>query len=1753
MIRILRSFQPLFRLVLASILLITSVVGSWGEGRAEANGAAPLPTLNTISVEQFETPTIVIDDFETAGSVANWHAGTNVDQVLVDTQDSWQAFSAYEGTKFLIAQGSQNMPNNVWRTVYRTFSTPLDLSDSRYLMLGLNHRSYYEYAEPYLVKMKVFSGNTSMEGIVEVRNNQWNKIGLDLSGWTGRGAIDKLEISFQHTMDHANHPNAPDPYWPLPEFYIDYVHGENRIVEPTLNTRTVQQFGTPTMIIDDFESAGAIANWQAGNNVSAVAVDSHDAWNVFTPFEGTKFLIAEGTQNQPNNVWRTVSRTFGQPLDLSDARYLMMAFNHRGYYAYEEPYYTRITAYSGSSSIQGIVKVENNNWNKIGLDLNNWSGRNSIDKLEIGFQHTMDHYNHPNAPDPNWPLPQFYIDYIHAVQTIEGEVPVYEYAGTVDSVAVEASSVIVTGTINSSEDITGKTLSLYALKPHQSEPDVQSLTPIATMNVPVSSNFTFSIPRYEGDRDLYYARFVVRLVDPQNPSELSFAAAPKSATTLAFPAQHVFPYPVVTSKKGLEVQMTDDAEELGIRHAVMTVAVNYGMLRDGSNPANTIEYEVEGQTYYFSKSYYEWLDNQIKSLSDQGVIVNLVLVLLNNSDQSLATDVLVHPDANRAQGSIYAFNTTSEAGVNHYKAAMEFISERYTREDQQHGRALGYIVGNEVDSQWIWQNMGDKTVDQFVEQYERAVRIAYQAVRKHSSSARVYISLDNGWNEPYIPQPSTRFYKGRDIVDKLNALTKQRGDFPWNVAYHPYPENMLKPDTWNDHLYVTNSFNTPKITFKNLEVLTQYLGQNALKVDGERRRVILSEQGFNSPDYSETSLNQQAAAYAFAYYKTQFLDGIDSFMLHRHVDYKAQGMQPGLWKWDEGIPELSMNPPGDKKPIYDVFKKIDTSESLAVTNFAKAIIGITDWNEVIPGFDPNELDLREEPMVLPVQRNRTAPAGGSGDGFESGTDGWERADNAAAVVRTTVNPFTGSGSLEVQFASLIKQWTGAVKRFPTAQDVTTTPYLNAAVKLGGTNAADTYEVKVKLYSGDLVAEGSVSIDPAQGWQSISLPLIGWPGITAIDKIKIWTSSRSNQAWTGTLQIDDVRFIAANTADHDLVNLDLSATASTLLPAIGSSYTVTLKNQDAVTLQGNVSLQGFGGVTFDQGTWSVDGLAPGQSKTVALTVTGHVPPSLGTVMGVQLQYRDTVIRQTWAVQQDDGVDQIPSGTHLLYNFERSTEGWRAKGNVITTGAATYFLNEPKRPYLGTYSLIAYAEPVQANQWRTVEVVPEQAINLTDAETFFYSINGYKFNGVSENYETRVRLYSGTQMLEKIVAVTPNSWNRIELAIGQWGYRNQITKIEIGYRAAQGTASWDGMQFQLDYVGYKIPTTAAAEEKVMQPFWQGNTMNDESVLMISENGSLPEAELLFAPTNIISVRNARQDLVYEEGRDWVFSGGKLKLTANSRIPFMTQAQMYPTKEAAFETMPKKGGGYVIYREGSYFHDRQINVTYEHAPDVWTGPTPVFAGSELPKTIAKLNAGLPVKIAVYGDSITVGANASGFTGAPPYLGTWSELVKGALEKQYGSSITLINPSLGGANSEWGMQHVQTLVAPEHADLVMLAFGMNDGAGTGVQPSTYKSNIEAMISSIRNANPNAEFVLVGTTLANPETNFLGKQPEYIAELKDIALQSTGIVTTDMTNVHQELLQHKRFADMTGNNINHPNDFLSRWYAQFVAGLLIQ
>jgi hypothetical protein len=351
---------------------------------------------------------------------------------------------------------------------------------------------------------------------------------------------------------------------------------------------------------------------------------------------------------------------------------------------------------------------------------------------------------------------------------------------------------------------------------------------------------------------------------------------------------------------------------------------------------------------------------------------------------------------------------------------------------------------------------------------------------------------------------------------------------------------------------------------------------------------------------------------------------------------------------------------------------------------------------------------------------------------------------------------------------------------------------------------------------------------------------------------------------------------------------------------------------------------------------------------------------------------------------------------------------------------------------------------------------------------------------------------------------------------------------------------------------ICSTAVAQstefiDTSLKPFWEGKIMYNESVLMVSKNGNPAEASLLFKPKKIISVKNSGQNIEYVKGIDWEYKNGKLRLLPGSKAIFMTEAELYP--DSAKRSFPKQGGGKILFNEGSFFHEKQLAVTYKHRRNAWKGIIPKFQGENLPHSAELLKKKQSIHILLNGDSISAGANASGRSKAAPNLPDWGVLITENLKRHYNTDIKFTNTAVGGKNSKWGSTNVDELIIQHNPDLVIIAFGMNDGTGK-MSPQEFKANISEIIRKTREKNPKSEFILVSTMLPNPESLFTGTQPEFKKVLDE--LTGPGIVVVDMTEVHRELLKNKSYQDMTGNNINHPNDFLIRWYAQEIAGILI-
>ena len=167
---------------------------------------------------------------------------------------------------------------------------------------------------------------------------------------------------------------------------------------------------------------------------------------------------------------------------------------------------------------------------------------------------------------------------------------------------------------------------------------------------------------------------------------------------------------------------------------------------------------------------------------------------------------------------------------------------------------------------------------------------------------------------------------------------------------------MTEPEFWDDAEktgLIKDSFDSPIINFANLNKLTDYFAQDALKKMGVVRHIMLTEEGFTATNPDRGNIdNEQAAAFAYSYYLVDSNPYIEAYILSRQVDAPLEvrsGLSFGLWTCNMNI--------GDeikavsKRKLWNVFKYIDKAKyTLDNTDFAKSILGISKWQEKVPDF-----------------------------------------------------------------------------------------------------------------------------------------------------------------------------------------------------------------------------------------------------------------------------------------------------------------------------------------------------------------------------------------------------------------------------------------------------------------------------------------------------------------------------------------------------------------------------------------------------------------------------------------------------------------------------------------------------------------------------------------------------------------------------------------------------------------------------------
>ena len=457
---------------------------------------------------------------------------------------------------------------------------------------------------------------------------------------------------------------------------------------------------------------------------------------------------------------------------------------------------------------------------------------------------------------------------------------------------------------------------------------------------PPARGFALTVPRYAADgSDRALSRFVLiqrRGGQDRLLSHGRWVDDIPAATTLP-PARQ-------RSKKGLGgfttgARPVSDLDVLGIGSVTVNVTLSSFFQAGPGDGAQAVN--AGGRTWYVRKDAFRRLDAAMLEAAKRDIVV-LGIILVPPARQWEAKELgalMQHPDYDSA-GIFTMPNLTSAASTAAYTVALDLLARRYSRADGRYGRVHHWIMHNEVDMGWVWTNCGRRPELVFFDQYYRSMRLAHAILRRQDPNAQVFISLTHHWAE--TGDPATCF-PSRNLLDHLLALSRAEGDFEWGLAHHPYPASLLEAKTWLDQ-GAEFRLDTPKITFRNIEVLDAWVRQPAAMFHGTTlRRIHLSEQGPNSPDYSEKSLSEQAAAMAYVWKKIARLDTIHGFEYHNWVDNRHEGgLRIGLRRFPDD-PERPMG----TKPVWDVYRALGTPEEERACAFALPVIGLTDWEAVI--------------------------------------------------------------------------------------------------------------------------------------------------------------------------------------------------------------------------------------------------------------------------------------------------------------------------------------------------------------------------------------------------------------------------------------------------------------------------------------------------------------------------------------------------------------------------------------------------------------------------------------------------------------------------------------------------------------------------------------------------------------------------------------------------------------------------------------
>ena len=388
-----------------------------------------------------------------------------------------------------------------------------------------------------------------------------------------------------------------------------------------------------------------------------------------------------------------------------------------------------------------------------------------------------------------------------------------------------------------------------------------------------------------------------------------------------------------------------DIDRLGL--GAMMTEINSTWIQTLTPEKDDIPHVWNGKTYWFVKAMMDTYDRLMMPCIQRGIpcllrLINRFSYRLKGSDTALRA-VIGHPGYEDTGFSeqMSAFNITAEEGLDMYCACVDFLCARYADPQSPLFCVTVMDVGNEINAQAVWHNCGPMPCAAYMEEYTEQLRLAHLIGRRYNAAFRADVSFDHHFAIPYRPDP-LRYYPSKECLYRLAELSRRDGDFPWGISAHPYPEDLSKPDFYNDKT-ATFSFDTPRITMKNIEVWQALVESPELRCRDVPRAVVFDEQGFHTDYDDPESENKGAYAFVLLWQKMKNCPNLEQFLINRYADM-PQGDEGGLHlglRYERGYADdshLFINP-GPYKRICAAIQALSTAEEERWIAEARAYVG----------------------------------------------------------------------------------------------------------------------------------------------------------------------------------------------------------------------------------------------------------------------------------------------------------------------------------------------------------------------------------------------------------------------------------------------------------------------------------------------------------------------------------------------------------------------------------------------------------------------------------------------------------------------------------------------------------------------------------------------------------------------------------------------------------------------------------------------